>query len=281
MTEDKRTVQEAMVQAAQAVGAVAKNLRNKESGYSARSIDDVLNAVHAPLTEAGLVLVPHVIAAEYATVEVGTKRTPMREATLRVRYRFIGPAGDHLDVVTVGEALDSADKATNKALSAALKMALIQAFTIPIAGEDADQATPERAPAQQPARRRRAKPAEEEPVVETPPARVAAMRERIEALDSDHEALLRQEWKDAGLPGIDHLAPDALERAEALIGSVVEYQAGAQAAVVAREAQGISEHDIAAAIGSGNEHAVAAGMAAATEQEQERTEAAAQDREGE
>jgi hypothetical protein len=47
-------------------------------------------------------------------------------------------------VKTCGEAMDSADKATNKAMSAAYKYALFQAFCIPTEGDnDADATTQE------------------------------------------------------------------------------------------------------------------------------------------
>ena len=51
---------------------------------------------------------------------------------------------------TYGEAMDSADKATNKAMSAAYKYAAIQAFCIPTEGDnDADATTHDVAPRQQ------------------------------------------------------------------------------------------------------------------------------------
>ena len=47
-------------------------------------------------------------------------------------------------VRTFGEAMDSADKSTNKAMSAAYKYACLQAFSIPTEGDnDADAHTPE------------------------------------------------------------------------------------------------------------------------------------------
>lgn len=138
------TIFEAMAKVAEEIGAVAKNLKNVESGYAARGIDDVLNAVHGPLTKNGVTVAPKVLRADYEVVEVGRNRTQMRQATLRVRFRFYGPRGDHIDVVTCGEALDSGDKATNKAMGGAFKYALLHTFTIPLIGDDADSSSPER-----------------------------------------------------------------------------------------------------------------------------------------
>jgi len=55
--------------------------------------------------------------------------------------------GSKHTIATIGEAMDSADKATNKAMSAAYKYACIQAFCIPTEGDnDADATTHEPVP---------------------------------------------------------------------------------------------------------------------------------------
>src|SRR5581483_10530973 len=50
---------------------------------------------------------------------------------LTVKYTFFTEDGSSFDVTTVGEAMDSGDKSSNKAMSAALKYALFQVFCIP------------------------------------------------------------------------------------------------------------------------------------------------------
>lgn len=124
------------------IGPVAKNLRNVESGYAARSIDDVIDAVHGPLTEHGIVLRPEVLD-RVAEARVGRNGNALYNVALRIAFHFCSVDGETFSVVTWGEATDSSDKATNKAASAALKMALLQTFTIPLQGEDADAQTPE------------------------------------------------------------------------------------------------------------------------------------------
>jgi hypothetical protein len=57
---------------------------------------------------------------------------------MRVAFHFYGPAGDHVTAVTMGEASDVADKASNKAMSAALKYALIHTFMIPVDAKSLD-----------------------------------------------------------------------------------------------------------------------------------------------
>ena len=134
------------------VQAVRKGDRNEAQGFKFRGIDAVINAVGPALREHGVVVLPILEAADYGQVEIGHKRTLMRECTVRVRFRFVGPAGDTLDAVVPGEALDSGDKATAKAMSVAFRIALLQALCIPTDEPDADSHTYERASAQ-PARR--------------------------------------------------------------------------------------------------------------------------------
>jgi len=50
---------------------------------------------------------------------------------LRVQFEFIADDGSTFKAITVGEAMDSGDKSANKAMSAALKYALLQVFCIP------------------------------------------------------------------------------------------------------------------------------------------------------
>jgi hypothetical protein len=119
------------------VGPIAKNQRNIDSHYASRSIDDVFDTLHDLMADAGVIAVPTVKSAEYR--EHG-KQT---HAFLEVCWTFYGPAGDCVEAVLRGEALDSSDKATNKALQASLKYLLLDTFLIPLNGPDADATSPE------------------------------------------------------------------------------------------------------------------------------------------
>lgn len=213
MSDDLRpTVYEAIAGAALGITSVGKSLKNEQAGYSARSIDDVLDAVHGPLAEAGIAgPFPKVVKRE-VTERRSNAGKPLYHVALKVRYRFYGPAGDHLDAVTWGEAMDSQDKAMNKAMSAALKMALIQVFTIPVAGDDADRHDPN-------------------PLPTEPQASPEEVAELATAMSALWERIGRKahpkEWRDAGLPVIASL--------EANGASVVQYRAGLSALDAARK----------------------------------------------
>ena len=146
---DLPTVIELMAKVMGAVQAVRKADRNQQQGFNFRGIDAVVNAVGPALREHGVVVVP---LAEHVEHEAYTTKNgaQMRNTTLRVRFRFYGPAGDWIEAVTIGEASDAGDKSVSKAHSVAFRTALLQALAIPTDEPDPDSAVYERAQAAQP-----------------------------------------------------------------------------------------------------------------------------------
>jgi hypothetical protein len=61
----------------------------------------------------------------------------MPHIRLRLTYRFSHVSGEYIDVQTIGEALDTSDKAANKAMTIGLKYAIRQFFLIET-GDDPD-----------------------------------------------------------------------------------------------------------------------------------------------
>jgi hypothetical protein len=133
------------VQAELSVQGIAKNQRNGQgAGYNFRGIDDVLNALSPLLSKHGLCILPRVLARE--CVERQSKNGgALFYITVEVEFDFVSSEdGTKHTVKTFGEAMDSGDKATNKAMSAAYKYACFQAFSIPTESrEDADYQTHE------------------------------------------------------------------------------------------------------------------------------------------
>jgi hypothetical protein len=89
--------------------------------------------------------VPSVTTYEYGEILVGKNRTPMGHARVVVSFRFYGPAGDNIACSTPGEAFDSGDKATPKAMSVAFRTALLQALCLPTDEVDVDATNYQRA----------------------------------------------------------------------------------------------------------------------------------------
>ena len=121
------------------VRAVSKSERMSGGGmsYAFRGIDAVVNAVAPSLRRHGVVVMPQVIDHEVRTVTTSGGKAA-NHVTVKVRYRFVGPDGDTLEAVSVGEATDHADKGTAKAMSVALRTCLLQALMLPTDEPDPD-----------------------------------------------------------------------------------------------------------------------------------------------
>jgi hypothetical protein len=123
---------------------IAKSRNNQQQGYKFRGIDDVYNALAPVLAKHGLIIIPRIMSRE--VTERATKSgSLMNCVTVEAEFDFIAAAdGTMVTSRAYGEAQDSADKATNKAMSAAYKYTAMQTFCIPTEGDnDADAATPE------------------------------------------------------------------------------------------------------------------------------------------
>src|SRR3990167_1170760 len=117
------------------VGAVAKTRKNQAQGYQFRGIDDIYHACQPAFVAHGVFVVPRVLTQERE--ERQTKNGgAMFYVRLTVEHRFFASDGSSVECVTIGEAMDSGDKATNKAMSAAMKYALIETLAIPTEGDD-------------------------------------------------------------------------------------------------------------------------------------------------
>lgn len=137
-------IAQALSEIMKSVGGIAKKDRNQAQGFNFRGIDSVVNAVSPALQKYGVVVFPTVEDYSYDTVEIGRNRTAMGHVKVRVSYTFIGANGDAIKTTVVGEAMDSGDKATAKAMSVAFRTALLQALCLPTDEPDPDATSYER-----------------------------------------------------------------------------------------------------------------------------------------
>jgi len=145
MSDTKVTpIAQALNEVMKEVGAVKKSDRNSAQGFNFRGIDAVVNAVSPALQKHGVIVVPSVEDYEYASVEIGKNRTVMGHVKVKVTYTFIGAGGDAIKATVVGEAMDSGDKATAKAMSVAFRTALLQTLSLPTDEPDPDSQSYER-----------------------------------------------------------------------------------------------------------------------------------------
>lgn len=120
---------------------IQKNHTSQQQ-YKFRGIDDVYNALAPLLKTHGLVILPRV--KNRTTVERATKNGgAVFYTTVEAEFDLVSVEdGSKHTVTTFGEAMDTADKSTNKAMSAAYKYAAFQSFCIPTEGDnDADATT--------------------------------------------------------------------------------------------------------------------------------------------
>lgn len=135
----------ASVMAAMSRDGIAKSKTNKQGeGYKFRGIDDVLNALSGVLSEHQLCILPRVIKREQVERQSNAGKA-LFYTTMEVEFDLVSAEDGSLHTVrTCGEAMDSGDKSTNKAMSAAYKYMALQTFCIPTEGDnDADAHTHE------------------------------------------------------------------------------------------------------------------------------------------
>ena len=116
----KMNIYEAISQCMEEIGAVGKDAVNKQQGFKYRGIDAVMNAINPALVKNHVFIVPEVLEQQRQ------ERTTNKGAVL-----IYAEDGSFIEAVTVGEGMDSGDKATNKAMAIAFKYACFQVFCIP------------------------------------------------------------------------------------------------------------------------------------------------------
>lgn len=117
------------------IGFVAKDRKNDAQGFKFRGIDQFVNSLYPALTKHGVFMTPRATRFESQLKDVvrGSGKPGVdKHVSIMMEYDFYAEDGSKVTVGPVpAEGMDSGDKATNKALSAALKYALIQTFSIP------------------------------------------------------------------------------------------------------------------------------------------------------
>lgn len=129
----------ATVAAIMASTGIGKDRRNEAQKFNFRGIDDVMNALSPVLAQNRLLILPRIIS-RVETVRTNKSGGVIFSVVVDAEFDFTSAIdGTKVTVRMPGEAMDSADKATNKAMSAAYKYACFQAFCIPVEGTpDAD-----------------------------------------------------------------------------------------------------------------------------------------------
>ena len=146
MENKSKSAQECLVEVMAIVRGLGKHQRTSapDRNYNFRGIDATMNAVGPALREVGLVVLPDVRSYDYGEIETGRDRRKMGHARVVVEYTFVAPDGSTLVASAAGEAFDSGDKATAKAMSVAFRTVLLQSLCLPTDEPDPDASTYER-----------------------------------------------------------------------------------------------------------------------------------------
>lgn len=145
-TSTVSTIIGALVEVSKDVGAVRKDSYNQGQHFNFRGIDAVVQAVYPAFIKHGIIYCPRVIEKDYSEkpLKNGGVATSVR---LTVEATFWHTSGDSLSAVVQAEAFDMGDKATAKAMSVAMRTALLQVLCLPTDEQDPDTYTYEISPA--------------------------------------------------------------------------------------------------------------------------------------
>jgi hypothetical protein len=126
--------------------------------YNFRGIDDMYNSLHDTFAKHEVFIIPEILKSDLqvqekeSTFNGQTKKSLQYSVLLTIKFAFYTTDGSSVSAVGIGHALDTSDKATNKAQSSALKYALMQTFLIPTEEDkDVEVADNKVAPAKKPA----------------------------------------------------------------------------------------------------------------------------------
>jgi hypothetical protein len=128
--ENKKNIHESLVSIMIEIEPIKKEKRNSQQGFMYRGIDDIMNELHSLFAK------HHVIISPECIERIVSERQSKGGGLLfyiseRIKFTFWAEDGSSIFSIIDGEAMDSGDKATNKAMSVALKYCLMQMFLIP------------------------------------------------------------------------------------------------------------------------------------------------------
>lgn len=140
--ENNNGIYSAILRIMEDVGAIGKKEKNDQQKFMYRGIDAVMNALQPAMIKNGVFVAPSIIEQRREERKT-SKGNNLIYSIVTVKYTFYSRDGSSIDVIVIGEGMDSGDKATNKAMSAAFKYACFQLFCIPTEEmKDPDAETP-------------------------------------------------------------------------------------------------------------------------------------------
>jgi hypothetical protein len=112
------------------ISPIAKGRKNVQQGFMYRGVDEVMNELQPILVKHKVFIVPEVLETTRAE-KITSKGGTLFYSIQKVKFTFYADDGSSISAVIIGEGMDAADKASNKALAVAFKYACFQVFCIP------------------------------------------------------------------------------------------------------------------------------------------------------
>lgn len=126
----EKLIYKSMIDIMNKVSSIGKDRKNEAQRYNFRGIDDVYNEMHSIMAECGVFCIPNILE-DRTEDRPSSKGGVLIYRVIKMSFDFIAQDGSMVTATTIGEGMDSGDKASNKAMSVAQKYALIQTFLIP------------------------------------------------------------------------------------------------------------------------------------------------------
>ncbi len=121
------------------IGYIQKRGFNERNNYSYVTAADLAGAVGDILAELGVVIIPRLESISYES-SGGGRAEVARAAQVVMAYTFTDvDSGDEITTKVAGQGLDAGDKAPYKAMTGALKYALLQSFLLATGDDPEDE----------------------------------------------------------------------------------------------------------------------------------------------
>ena len=126
-----------LVEVRRRIGDVQKRGHNERSNYSYVTAADIAGPVGDILAELGVVVIPSLEEISYEPASGRREATPMARV---IAYTFSDvDSGEEVVATAAGQGLDAGDKAPYKAMTGALKYALLQTFLLATGDDPEDE----------------------------------------------------------------------------------------------------------------------------------------------
>jgi ERF superfamily len=132
------SLRQKLVEVRRRIGYVQKRGHNERFNYSYVTAADIAGSVGDILAELGVVVIPSLEEISYEPASGRREATPM--ARVIMAYTFCdADTGEEVIATAAGQGLDAGDKAPYKAMTGALKYALLQTFLLATGDDPEDE----------------------------------------------------------------------------------------------------------------------------------------------